>query len=84
MLLLGLKDNMVTIMISNAFSLTGTLYYWLLTFRGYAILPFIRKPEYFLMPVPFFFASAIILTMFKTHLALYNWSEEILSFLLFG
>ena len=33
-------------------SFVAATYYSFNTFRGYAILPFIRKPEYFLLAIP--------------------------------
>ena len=40
-------------LLSNSLALTGMVYYYYLLFRGYGILPFIRKPHKLLMLVPF-------------------------------
>lgn len=40
-------------LLSNSLALAGLVYYYYLMFRGYGILPFIRKPQKLLMTVPF-------------------------------
>ena len=49
--------------LSNGLALTGLVYYFYLTFRGYGILPFIRKPQKLLMVVPFGVVCLVLMTM---------------------
>jgi len=78
MLLFGLGDSLSCTALSNLFTLVGVLYYCVLTFRGYAILPFIRKPEYFIMPVPFLVILVVMCTIFGKNISFYGLSESIL------
>ena len=51
--------------LSNALALTGAIYYYYLMFRGYGILPFIRKPSNFLIPVPVIAITLILMTLMR-------------------
>ena len=53
--------------ISNLLNSTGVIYYFYLMCRGYGILPFIRKPEKFLLPIPFLVATIMLLTLIKVN-----------------
>ena len=79
MLLLGLSsDSLTSIAIANLSTLIGVLYYCNLTFRGYAILPFIRKPEYFIMPVPFLVMLFVMCTILGKNISFCGVSETVL------
>jgi hypothetical protein len=80
MLLLGLQaDSPTQLVLSNLTTLVGVLYYCVLTFRGYAILPFIRKPEYFIMPVPFLILVAVTCTICGQSISFFGASEYVLN-----
>ena len=51
--------------LSNGLNLTGLIYYFYLMFRGYGVLPFIRKPHRLLMFVPPGIIGLVFLTMIK-------------------
>lgn len=52
-------------LLSNILAMAGLTYYFFLTFRGYGILPFIRKPQKFLLPVPAFGVLLTLLTVLR-------------------
>jgi len=45
--------------------LIGLVYYFYLTFRGYGVLPFIKKPHKFLMPIPVLIVGLTTLSFLK-------------------
>ena len=51
--------------LSNGLAMTGMIYYFYLMFRGYGILPFIRKPQKLLMVVPFGAVALIMMTVLR-------------------
>ena len=51
--------------LSNSLCATGLSYYFYLMFRGYGILPFIRKPQRLLMPVPVLLIGLGLATLLK-------------------
>ena len=51
--------------LSNGLNMTGLVYYFYLMFRGYGILPFVRKPQKLLMPVPLIAMGLLALTVMK-------------------
>eukprot|EP00347_Sterkiella_histriomuscorum_P011661 403371600 len=48
------REGIIPLLISNTLHFIGISYYFVLTFRGYAILPFLRKQQYFLLPILLF------------------------------
>ena len=54
-------------LLSNGLACTGTIYYFYMMFRGYGVLPFVRKPQRLLMIVPFLMAGLFCLTMIKVN-----------------
>jgi hypothetical protein len=50
-------------LLSNTLNLAGMVYYFYLMFRGYGILPFVRKPQKYLMAVPFFVVALALMTL---------------------
>ena len=50
-------------LLSNSLNLAGMAYYFYLMFRGYGILNFVRKPQKYLMAVPFFVVVLVLMTM---------------------
>ena len=54
-------------LLSNGLCCVGLGYYFFLMFRGYGILPFIRKPNKLLMPVPLAMVVLVIMTILKVN-----------------
>ena len=54
-------------LLSNGLNLAGLSYYFYLMFRGYGVLPFIRKPQKLLMFVPLGIVGLIFMTMAKAN-----------------
>ena len=50
-------------LLSNLLCMAGLGYYFYLLFRGYGILPFVRKPQKFLMLVPFIAIGLTAMTL---------------------
>ena len=64
LLLVGLHSVFWTCFLWNFSTAAALSWYHMNTFRGYAILPFIRKPEYFILPIPFYLLIALAATAF--------------------
>ena len=58
-------QSYATCLVCNLLNMTGIVYYFYLMFRGYGILPFIAKPQKFLLPIPFTLMVFSLLTLAK-------------------
>ena len=61
------SKSFTSCLLSNGLCTTGFIYYFYLMFRGYAILPFISKPQKFLIPIPIICVVMTLLTLFKVN-----------------
>ena len=59
------SSSFTVALLSNSLSMAGLVYYFYLAFRGYGILPFVRKPQRLLTPVVAVLIILSMMTMFK-------------------
>jgi len=45
--------------------LVSSVYYFYLTFKGYGILPFIKSPSKFLLPIPVIAVCLMVMSLVK-------------------
>ncbi|TNV76550.1 hypothetical protein FGO68_gene2888 [Halteria grandinella] len=65
------REGFLSCLLSNCLLLTACVYYFFITFRGYAVLPFLRKQEYFLLPVGIIGVGLFVMTLLginQTHI----------------
>lgn len=58
------SSSFTVALLSNSLAMAGLSYYFFLTFRGYGILPFVRKPQKYLLPVPALGVLLSLMTLF--------------------
>jgi hypothetical protein len=69
------RDGYLSCILSNTLLLASIIYYFFITFRGYAgkrqaflidfvVLPFLKKQEYFLLPVAVIGVCLLLMTLF--------------------
>ena len=61
------SQSFAVALLSNGLTCTGLVYYFFLMFRGYAVLPFIAKPQRLLMYVPFAIIALTVMTVLKVN-----------------
>ena len=60
----SIYSSFTVALLSNGLNITGVLYYFFLMFRGYGILPFIKKPQKLLMATLPIVGTLLTMTVF--------------------
>lgn len=60
-----MRDGFVPLLIGNALYAAAACQYWYITFAGYLILPFLQRPNVFLLPIAGIVLALLVATLFQ-------------------